>query len=178
MMKSTTLRRSGVSARGVIEISTWLEASTGTLVSWLTGIGSSFTLRRRAYSRASIQAGPLQASPWPDVFSISQGALASTPTLSAPAFRMASMRGLAPGATVATCATAPAAERIDAAPASVSNALLIAPDFMNPSSCVCDVSYRSGDEGAMRGGGRSSAGSAQFWFGTIGYQPGRPGSRS
>src|SRR6267142_966974 len=95
MMTSTTLRRSAVSASGVIEISTWFEESTGTFVSWLTGIGSSLTLRRRAYSCASIQAGPLHASPWPDMFSISQGALASTPTRSAPAFRIASTRGLA-----------------------------------------------------------------------------------
>src|SRR3977135_2325235 len=97
MMKPRTLGRSGVSVSGVIEISTWFEASTGTFVSWLTGIGSSLTLRRRAYSCASIQAGPLHASPWPDMFSISQGALASTPTRSAPAFRIASARELGYG---------------------------------------------------------------------------------
>ncbi len=37
MTKSTTLSRSGVSASGVTEMSTWFDASTGTLVSWLTG---------------------------------------------------------------------------------------------------------------------------------------------
>ena len=87
-------------------MSTWLEASTGTLVSCETSTGSSLTLRRRAYSLARIQAGPDQASPpVPVVFSASQGRLASTPTFSTPAFRMASMRGLAPAAG-GSCASA------------------------------------------------------------------------
>src|SRR6185369_16278356 len=78
----------------------------GTLVSWLTGTASSLTLRRFAYSLASSHAGPLHGSPWPVVFSTSHGALASTPTRSTPAFLIASMRGLAPGAGVATSAAA------------------------------------------------------------------------
>src|SRR5438132_11205637 len=86
-------------------MSTWFEASTGTLVSWLTGTASSFTLRRFAYSLASSHAGPLHASPAPEVvFSTSHGALARTPTRRTPAFLIASMRGLAPGAGTATSA--------------------------------------------------------------------------
>ena len=110
MTKSTTFRRSGVSASGVTEMSTWFDASTGTLVSWLTGTASSFTLRRFAYSFASSHAGPLHASPEPDVFSTSHGALASTPTRSTPAFLIASTRGLVPGAGTATSATLDAAK--------------------------------------------------------------------
>src|SRR5215472_18525384 len=106
MMKSTTLSRSAVYARGVTEMSTWFEARTGTFVSWLTGTGSSFTPNRFAYSCASSQAGPLQASPDPLVFSTSHGALASTPTRSTPAFLIASTRGLVPGAGTATSAAA------------------------------------------------------------------------
>src|SRR5436189_117990 len=90
-------------------MSTWLLASTGTLVSWLTGIASSFTPSRFAYSLASIHAGPLHASPLPVVFSTSHGALASTPTRSTPAFLIASTRGLVPGAGSATSASAGAA---------------------------------------------------------------------
>src|SRR6185369_4134404 len=78
----------------------------GTLVSWLTGTASSLTLRRFAYSLASSHAGPLHASLPPVVFSTTHGALASTPTRSTPAFWMASMRGLAPGAGTATWASA------------------------------------------------------------------------
>src|SRR6266404_5915359 len=106
MMKSTTFSRSGVSASGVTEMSTWFDASTGTLVSWLTGTTSSFTLRRLAYSLASSHAGPLHAAPCPVVFSTSQGAFASTPTRSTPAFLIASIRGLAPGAGTGTSAKA------------------------------------------------------------------------
>src|SRR5690349_20418883 len=106
MTKSTTLSRSGVSASGVTEMSTWFDASTGTLVSWLTGTATSFTPRRFAYSLARSQAGPLHASPCPDVFSTGHGALASTPTRSSPDFLIASTRGLAPGAGTAVCATA------------------------------------------------------------------------
>src|ERR1700745_3312878 len=97
-MKSTTALRSAVSASGVIELSTLLAASHGPFVSWETKIGCNFTTRRSAYSLAKIQAGPDQCSPEPVVFSTSQGALASTPTRSAPALRMASTRGLSPGA--------------------------------------------------------------------------------
>src|SRR5262245_10881379 len=109
MMKSTTFRRSAVSASGVTEMSTWFDASTGTLVSWLTGTASSLTFSRFAYSFARIHAGPLHASPWPDVFSTSHGALARTPTRSTPAFLMASTRGLVPGAGTGTSAAAVAA---------------------------------------------------------------------
>src|SRR5713101_7006802 len=87
-------------------MSTWFDASTGTLVSWLTRTTSSFTLKRLAYSLASSHAAPLHASPRPVVFSTSQGACASTPTLSTPAFLMASIRGLAPGAGTGTSAKA------------------------------------------------------------------------
>src|ERR1700692_1941008 len=85
-------------------MSTWFDASTGTLVSWLTGTASSFTFRRLAYSFASTHAGPLHVSPDPEVFSTSHGALASTPTRSTPAFLIASIRGLAPGAGAGTSA--------------------------------------------------------------------------
>src|SRR5437773_11414188 len=104
MMKSTTFNRSAVSASGVTEMSTWFDASTGTLVSWLTGTASSLTFRRLAYSFARSHAGPLHASPDPDVFSTSHGALASTPTRSTPAFLIASTRGLTPGAGTGTSA--------------------------------------------------------------------------
>src|ERR1700680_13451 len=87
-------------------MSTWFDASTGTLVSWLTGTASSFTFRRLAYSLASSHAGPLHAAPCPVVFSTSQGAFASTPTRRTPAFLMASIRGLAPGAGTGTSAKA------------------------------------------------------------------------
>src|SRR6266567_6043747 len=106
MTKSTPFRRSVVSATAVTEISTWFDASTGTLVSWLTGTGSSLTFSRLAYSLASSHAGPLQASPDPLVFSTSQGALASTPTRRTPAFLIASTRGLAPVAGTGTSARA------------------------------------------------------------------------
>src|SRR5690242_6661346 len=86
-------------------MSTWFDASTGTFVSWLTGTACSFTPRRFAYSCASSQAGPLQASPWPLVFSTSHGALARTPTRSTPAFLIASIRGLVPGAGTGTSAS-------------------------------------------------------------------------
>ena len=116
MTKSTTLSRSGVSASGVTEMSTWFDASTGTFVSWLTGTASSFTPRRFAYSFASSHAGPLHASPDPPVvFSTSHGALASTPTRSTPAFLMASTRGLAPGAGTGTCASAGNATSVNSA---------------------------------------------------------------
>src|SRR5215831_9957749 len=115
MMKSTTFNRSCVSASGVTEMSTWFEASTGTFVSWLTGIGSSLTSSRLAYSFASIHAGPLQVSPDPLVFSTSHGALASTPTRKTPAFLIASMRGLAPGGgTPGVCASAATAKNVPA----------------------------------------------------------------
>src|SRR4029450_6495499 len=104
MAKSTTFTRSGVYASGVTEMSTWFDASTGTLVSWLTGTASSFTFRRLAYSFASSHAGPLHVSPDPDVFSTSHGALASTPTRSTPAFLIASIRALAPGGGTGTSA--------------------------------------------------------------------------
>src|SRR5437667_4166664 len=110
MTKSTTLRRSAVSASGVTEMSTWFDASTGTLVSWLTGTGSSLTFSRLAYSLARSHAGPLHASPDPDVFSTSHGALASTPTRSTPAFLITSTRALAPGAGTAPSAPAVAAK--------------------------------------------------------------------
>src|SRR5438105_9538891 len=87
-------------------MSTWFDASTGTLVSWLTGTASSFTLRRLAYSLASSHAGPLHAAPCPVVFSTSQGAFASTPTRSTPAFLIAAIRGVAPGAGTGTSAKA------------------------------------------------------------------------
>src|SRR6476646_4458321 len=109
MMKSTTLSRSGVSASGVTEMSTWFDASTGTFVSWLTGTACSLTPRRFAYSLARSHAGPLHASPVPVVFSTSHGAFASTPTRSTPAFLIASIRGLAPGAGTGTAAIAVAA---------------------------------------------------------------------
>src|SRR3954471_16488133 len=79
-------------------MSTWFDASTGILVSCETSTGSSFTFRRLAYSFARSHAGPDQCSPPPVVFSISHGAFASTPTRKAPAFLMASTRGLLPGA--------------------------------------------------------------------------------
>src|SRR5438309_6561404 len=104
--KSTTFSRSAVSASGVTEMSTWFDASTGTLVSWLTGTASSFTFKRLAYSLASSHAGPLHAGPCPVVFSTSQGAFASTPMRSTPALLMASIRGLAPGAGTGTSAKA------------------------------------------------------------------------
>ena len=104
--KSTTFSRSGVAASGVMLMSTWFDASTGTLVSWLTSTASSLTPSRRAYSLARSQAGPSQASPAPPpVFSTSQGELDSTPTRKAPDFLIASMRGLAPGAGTG-CASA------------------------------------------------------------------------
>src|SRR5207302_7530155 len=53
-----------------------------------------------------IYAGPLHAGPCPVVFSTSQGAFASTPMRSTPAFLMASIRGLAPGAGTGTSAKA------------------------------------------------------------------------
>src|ERR1700694_915157 len=87
-------------------MATWFDASTGTLVSWLPGMASTFTFRRLAYSLASSHAGPLHAAPCPVVFSTSQGAFASTPTRSTPAFLMASIRGLAPGAGTGTSAKA------------------------------------------------------------------------
>ena len=92
-------------------MSTWLDASTGTLVSWLTGTASSLTFRRFAYSLASSHAGPLHASPWPVVFSTSHGALARTPTRSTPAFLTASTRGLVPAAGTATSASAGSAAK-------------------------------------------------------------------
>src|SRR6185312_2451262 len=87
-------------------MSTWFDASTGTLVSWLTGTAWSFTPSRFAYSLASSHAGPLHASPCPVVFSTSHGAFASTPTRSTPAFFTASTRGLVPGAGTGTAAVA------------------------------------------------------------------------
>src|SRR5579872_6856717 len=78
-------------------MSTWFAASTGTLVSCETRTGSSLTPSRLAHSLESSQAGPDQCSPLPEVFSTSHGALARTPTRSAPAFLMASMRALFPG---------------------------------------------------------------------------------
>src|SRR5258705_1162684 len=80
-------------------MSTGFDASTGTLVSWLTGTALSFTFKRLAYSLASSHAGPVHAGPCPVVFSTSQGAFASTPMRSTPAFLMASIRGLAPAGT-------------------------------------------------------------------------------
>src|SRR2546423_5681076 len=85
-------------------MSTWFDASTGTLVSWLTGIASSFTFSRLAYSLARSHAGPLHAAPCPVVFSTSHGAFASTPMRSTSAFLMASIRGLVPGAGTGTSA--------------------------------------------------------------------------
>src|SRR6266702_5931878 len=96
-MKSITLMRSGVTASGEIVISTWLEASTGTLVSCETATAWSFTLNRRAYSLASVQPGPDHCSPLPLVFSTSHGGLASTPTRKTPAFWIAWTRGLLVG---------------------------------------------------------------------------------
>ena len=52
-------------------MSTWFDARTGTFVSWLTGTATSFTPRRFAYSFARSHAGPLHASPCPEVFSTS-----------------------------------------------------------------------------------------------------------
>ena len=43
--KSTTFSRSGVTESGEMVMSTWLDASTGTLVSCDTGTASSFTPR-------------------------------------------------------------------------------------------------------------------------------------
>ncbi|MNL34341.1 hypothetical protein D3C87_1563100 [compost metagenome] len=104
--KSTTFRRSAVSASGLMVMSTWLAASTGTLVSCETGMAVSLTPSWRAVSLASNHAGPLQASPLlPDTSWISQGAFCSTPTRSSPALRIASTRGLWPGAG-AVCAPA------------------------------------------------------------------------
>src|SRR4029434_10493262 len=117
MTKSTTFSRSGVSASGVTEMSTWFDASTGTLVSWLTGTASSFTLRRFAYSFANSHAGPLHVSPDPEVFSTSHGALASTPTRSTPAFLIASIRGLAPCAGTGTAEVVLSAKASTASPA-------------------------------------------------------------
>src|SRR3954452_22294865 len=71
--KSTTASRSGVSARGVMLISTWLAARTGTLVSCETSTGLSCTLSSLAYWVASSQAGPDQSAPFDVVFWISQG---------------------------------------------------------------------------------------------------------
>ena len=61
-------------------------------------IGCSLTLNNRAYSCASNHDGPSHGSPCPLVFSTSHGALLTTPTRKMPALRIASMRGLAPGA--------------------------------------------------------------------------------
>jgi hypothetical protein len=130
--KSTTFSRSGVSASAVIDRSTWLLASTGTLVSWLTNTGCSFTPSNFAYSLLSIQAGPDQASPAPLVFSASHGRLASTPTRSTPAFLMASTRALAPGAG-ASCADAwpmPRPVSASAAAKAAQRRLAIATDFI------------------------------------------------
>src|SRR6516165_3590812 len=117
-MKSTTLSRSGVCANGVTEMSTWLAARTGTLVSCDTSTGSSFTPRRLAYSSDSSQAGPDQCSPPPVVFSTSQGALASTATRSTPAFLMASTRALLPGAGTSCAGTGSDVAATSARPAS------------------------------------------------------------
>src|SRR5260370_22831 len=87
-------------------MSTWFDASTSTLVSWLTETASSFTIKGWAYWLESRHAGQRHASPRPVVFSTSQGAFASTPTRSTPAFLMASIRGLAPGAGTGTSAKA------------------------------------------------------------------------
>src|SRR4029434_341474 len=125
MTKSTTFSRSGVSASGVTEMSTWFDASTGTLVSWLTGTASSFTLRRFAYSFANSHAGPLHVSPDPEVFSTSHGALASTPTRSTPAFLIASIRGLAPGAGTGTSALVVSVKASTASPAPQRNMAFI-----------------------------------------------------
>src|SRR6516225_10964628 len=116
-MKSTTLSRSGVSASGVTEMSTWLAASTGILVSCDTSTGSSFTPRRLAYSSESSQAGPDQCSPPPVVFSTSHGALASTATRSTPDFLMASMRALLPGAGTSSASVGNVVDATSARPA-------------------------------------------------------------
>src|SRR5580704_5842851 len=100
-------------------MSTWLAASTGILVSCDTSTGSSFTPRRLAYSLESSQAGPDQCSPPPVVFSTSQGALASTATRTTPAFLIASMRGLLPGAGT-SCANAGNAAAVASARAETS----------------------------------------------------------
>ena len=84
-----TFSRSGVTDSGEIVMSTWFDASTGTLVSWETGTASSFTPSRRAYSLASVHPGPTHCSPLPVVFSTSQGGLASTATRNTPAFWIA-----------------------------------------------------------------------------------------
>src|SRR5258708_9750166 len=91
--------------------STWLAASTGTLVSCETRMGSSLAPSRLAYSWARVQAGPDHFSPVPLVFSTSHGAFASTATRKAPDFLMASIRGLLPGAGT-SCAQAGAAAAI------------------------------------------------------------------
>src|SRR5262249_10783708 len=54
--------------------------------------------------------GPLHASPLPVVFSTSHGALARTPARSTPAFLIASMRGLVPGAGTGASANAGSAK--------------------------------------------------------------------
>src|SRR4029450_3588695 len=56
-------------------------------------------------------------SPDPDVFSTSHGALASTPTRSTPAFLIASIRELAPGAGTGTSAFVVSAKASTASPA-------------------------------------------------------------
>src|SRR3984885_8966459 len=120
-MKSVTLRRSGVTDSGEIVMSTWLEASTGTLVSCDTATGWSFTSNRRAYSLASVQPGPDHCSPLPLVFSTSHGGLASTPTRKTPAFWIAWTRGL-PVGTASSALTGAAKAAMQATTASA-NAL-------------------------------------------------------
>src|SRR5438552_1486 len=97
-MKSTTFSRCGVTESGAIEMSASPVARIGTLVSWLTGTISSFTLRRFAYSFASTQAGPENFSPVPEVFSGSHGNSPIAAALSAPRALMVSIFLLLPGA--------------------------------------------------------------------------------
>lgn len=112
--KSMILARSAFWFRGPIMMSIWLAISAGTLVSWLTSTGTIFTSSRRANSLPSSHDEPIQGSPEPVVFCTSHGGLLTTPTRSTPALRMASMRGLSPGAG-GVCAwrwrRRPAAER-------------------------------------------------------------------
>ena len=93
-MKSTTSWRFGVTASGAIEMSASPVARIGTFVSWLTGTTSIVTPRRLAYSSASIQAGPENCGPEPEVFSGSHGNSPIAAALSAPRSFMASIFGL------------------------------------------------------------------------------------
>src|SRR5271163_601202 len=105
---SATASRSGVSNGGAMEMSTAPLARIETLLSEVTGVASMLTPRRRAYSSASLQAGPWNGAASADGFLISHGNSLSTATRSVPRCRIASIRVLAPGGGAETFAPQPA----------------------------------------------------------------------